>query len=61
VVVQARLVLEAGLGRHLSHGHAGEPALGEAALGGVEDQVARRGRLTGTGDGNARTHHRPRI
>src|SRR5262249_23283400 len=61
VVVQARLVLEPRLRGDLPHRDAGEAALREAALRCVEDHAARRGRLTGAGDGGARAHCGPRT
>src|SRR5947207_4616966 len=61
VMVEARLVLEPRLGGYLPHRYAGEAALGEAPLGGVEDGVARGRRLAGGGRAGVHTTRRTRT
>src|SRR5438034_7425731 len=56
VMVEARLVLEPRLRGDLPHRYAGEAALGEAPLGGVEDGVARGRGLAAPGGGRAGAH-----
>src|SRR5437879_5287649 len=56
VMVEARLVLEPRLRGYLPHGNAGEAALREAPLGGVEDGVARGRGLAGAGGGRPGAH-----
>src|SRR5437870_5541482 len=56
VVVEARLVAEPHLRRDLAHGDAGEATIREAALGGVEDRVARRRRFGSRGRRRACVH-----
>src|SRR5258708_2075007 len=56
VMVEARLVLEPRLGGYFPHRYAGEAALGEAPLGGVEDGVARRGGFAAAGRGHPGAH-----
>src|SRR5437867_1655483 len=56
VMVQARLVLEPRLRGDLPHRYAGEAALGEAPLSGVEDGVARGRGLAGAGGGRPGAH-----
>src|SRR5438034_1399917 len=56
VMVQARLVLEPRLRGDLPHRYAGEAALGETPLGGVEDGVARGRGLAGAGGGRPGAH-----
>src|SRR5207244_7012681 len=56
VMVEARLVLEPRLRGDLPHRYAGEAALGEAPLGGVEDGVARGRGLAGAGGGRPWAH-----
>src|SRR5437016_4569716 len=61
VMVEARLVLEPRLGGYLPHRYAGEAALGEAPLGGVEDGVARGRGFAGAGGGRPGAHAPPRT
>src|SRR5438552_745780 len=56
VMVEARLVLEPRLRGYLPHRYAGEAALGEAPLGGVEDGVARGRGLAAAGGGRPGAH-----
>src|SRR3989449_9651413 len=56
VMVEARLVLEPRLRGYLPHGNAGEAALREAPLGGVEDGVARGRGFAGAGGGRPGAH-----
>src|SRR6266404_3722079 len=56
VMVETRLVLEPRLRGYLPHGNAGEAALRETPLGGVEDGVARRRGFAGAGGGRPGAH-----